>query len=63
MSKAEDKVKIKEFEKKLKEIVHVLDELLGDTDPDIADGMDDESIKQEYPLFWATRELFALLNT
>lgn len=38
-------------------IIVVLDNLLGDTDPDIPEDWTDEDIKNEEPLFWACREL------
>ena len=40
-------------------VFKVLDDLLGDTDPDCGDMTDDE-IKTEEPLFWACRELCAI---
>ena len=48
---------------KLHKIVHVLDDYLGDSDPQLEDDMTDEDIKQEYPIFWATKELFSILET
>jgi hypothetical protein len=41
----------------LKEVSEILDNLLGDTEPFIDPEWDDETIKDEEPLFWCTREL------
>jgi len=42
-------------------IWRALDSTLGDTDPDFGD-MSDEEIRDESPVWWATRELRALID-
>lgn len=48
---------------KLAEIVRVLDRTLGDTDPYFGDDTTDDDIRDEAPVWWAVRELRALLAT
>lgn len=45
----------------LAEIWRALDSTLGDTDPDFGD-MSDTEIREENPVWWATRELRALID-
>jgi hypothetical protein len=42
---------------KLADIWRVLDRTLGDSDPCFPDYMSDDDIRDEYPVWWATREL------
>lgn len=46
---------------KLTQILSVLDEYLGDTDPDFTD-CSDEEIQEEDPVFWSVKELANLLR-
>jgi len=46
----------------IKEISRVLDDHLGDTDPQLQEEDTDEEIKREYPEWWACRELYKLMD-
>jgi len=64
--KAEDKLlDVSAIVEAARKASQVLDDLLGDTDPDLLDDhgedMSSDDIKQEYPMFWACRELFIAL--
>ena len=50
------------LKEKLAEIISVLDNVLGDTDPNLPEDMTDDEIRIEEPLFWAVRELNALVD-
>lgn len=52
----------KEARKRIKEVANVLDNYLGDTDPDFPEDITNNEIKEEEPIFWACRELFSLLD-
>ena len=47
----------KELRKALEVVEDKLDNMIGDTDPDISEDWDDETIKEEEPLFWMCREI------
>lgn len=47
-------------ERILSEVTDTLDQQLGDTDPDIPDGLTDEDIRAFYPIFWCCRQLSLL---
>lgn len=55
-------VKAQFLKKKLQDIVDVLDNVLGDTDPFIDDDATDEDIQDEFPVFWACQKLNILIN-
>ena len=44
----------------LEDVLYVLDEFLGDTDPYISEDDTDDDIKQEEPIFWAHTKLIEL---
>ena len=48
---------------KLRNIFNALDSYLGDTDPDFPEDTTDDEIRQEEPVFWAAKELAAILFT
>jgi hypothetical protein len=50
------------MKKELEEIFDVLDEYLGDTDPNIPDDMNDEEVKEEYPILWVTQQISKLID-
>ena len=52
---------VKEAAKRLRAIFDVLDELVGDFDPDISDDFTDEDVRVEHPLFWCCREVNRVL--
>jgi len=45
---------------KIEDILHVLNEFLGDTDPYLDDDMTDDDIKQEEPIVWVHMQLIEL---
>lgn len=47
---------------RLIDIWRALDSTLGDTDPYFADDMTDEDIRDDSPVWWATRELRAMID-
>jgi len=55
-------IKDKSMKTKLQDIFNVLDEYLGDTDPDIDDDMTDDEIKECEPLFWCAKEIMGLIK-
>lgn len=51
-----------EIQEKIQKIINTLDHYLGDTDPDFPEDMTDDEIRQEEPVFWATKELSKLIG-
>ena len=49
------------WKKRLVEIHDALSYELGDTDPHIEDDMTDEEVREEMPVFWAAKEVAALI--
>ena len=47
---------------KLQRCFDTMDDLLGDTDPNLPEDMTDAEIRTEEPLFWAAKEICALLQ-
>jgi hypothetical protein len=47
---------------KLQDIHHALDLALGDTDPLWRDDMTDEEIRDQFPVFWAAKEIAYLIS-
>lgn len=47
---------------RLIDIWRALDSTLGDTDPYLADDMTDEDIRDDFPVWWATRKLRAMID-
>lgn len=47
--------------KLIEQVADILDAELGDTEPYLPDGITDEEIREEQPLFWACRELNRIL--
>jgi len=46
----------------LQKVIDTLDNLLGDTDPDLPDDMTDDEIRQEEPLFWSVTTLNEIMS-
>ena len=49
------------WKRRLVEIHDALSYELGDTDPHIEDDMTDEEVREEMPVFWAAKEVAALI--
>ena len=47
---------------RLEQVFNVLDELVGDFDPEIPDDWTDEDTRIEEPLFWCCREVNRVLH-
>jgi len=50
------------MKKDLEEILTVLDEYLGDTDPSFPEDWTEEDIKEEEPIFWICQKISFLLK-
>ena len=51
-----------ELKRRLMKIHDTLCWELGDTDPHIDEDMTDEEVQEEYPVFWAAKEIVALIG-